>query len=192
MVHEHSELQQYLLQRNKKHFSQAHGTPFTIPPLNQLNWGADDPLSEKILSGDIPKGLNSQNPYVQAVLQYIGNRKQLPDIETYITSDEVAKGFRKWKETTLTSPSGCHLGLRRFPAIPTNKKDTEKLRMQILAVQTHIINISLHNGFSPLRWQSVINAMLEKIPGRPLLHKLCVIHILEADYNLILKVIFGK
>jgi hypothetical protein len=34
--------------------------------------------------------------------------------------------------------------------------------------------------------------MLEKIPGKPMLHKLRVIHILEADYNLVLKEIFGR
>jgi hypothetical protein len=34
--------------------------------------------------------------------------------------------------------------------------------------------------------------MLEKIQGRPMLHKLRVIHIMEADYNLILKILFGK
>jgi hypothetical protein len=34
--------------------------------------------------------------------------------------------------------------------------------------------------------------MLEKVPGNPLLHKLRVIHILEADYNLTLKAIFGR
>jgi hypothetical protein len=34
--------------------------------------------------------------------------------------------------------------------------------------------------------------MLEKTPGNPLLHKLRVIHILEADYNLTLKAIFGQ
>jgi hypothetical protein len=34
--------------------------------------------------------------------------------------------------------------------------------------------------------------MLEKIQGKPMLHKLRVIHIMEADYNLALKVIFGK
>jgi hypothetical protein len=34
--------------------------------------------------------------------------------------------------------------------------------------------------------------MLEKIPGKPFLHKLRVIHILEADYNLALKNIFGR
>jgi hypothetical protein len=34
--------------------------------------------------------------------------------------------------------------------------------------------------------------MLEKAPGTPLLHKLRVIHIIEADYNLTLKAIFGQ
>jgi hypothetical protein len=34
--------------------------------------------------------------------------------------------------------------------------------------------------------------MLEKLPGRPYLHKLQVNHILEADYNLALKEIFGQ
>jgi hypothetical protein len=73
-----------------------------------------------------------------------------------------------------------------------NDKETEKIRQQILHVQTHIINIPLHQGFSPARWQTVINAMLEKIQGRPMLHKLRVIHIMEADYNLIIKILFGK
>jgi hypothetical protein len=55
-----------------------------------------------------------------------------------------------------------------------------------------IINIPIQMGFSPTRWQTVVNAMLEKTPGMPLLHKLRVIHILEADYNLSLKMIFGR
>jgi hypothetical protein len=59
-------------------------------------------------------------------------------------------------------------------------------------MQTDIINIPLQNGFSPQRWRTVVNAMLEKITGKPLLHKLRVIHILEADYNLALKQIFGR
>jgi hypothetical protein len=59
-------------------------------------------------------------------------------------------------------------------------------------MQTDIINLPLQNGFSPQRWRTVVNAMLEKITGKPLLHKLRVIHILEADYNLALKQIFGR
>jgi hypothetical protein len=35
----------------------------------------------------------------------------------------------------------------------------------------------------------VVNAMIEKIPGRPLLDKLRVIHLLEADLNFALVII---
>jgi hypothetical protein len=68
----------------------------------------------------------------------------------------------------------------------------DKQRKNILKLQTLIINIPLQIGFSPKRWQTIVNAMLEKIPGNPILHKLRVIHILEADYNLTLEAIFGR
>lgn len=68
----------------------------------------------------------------------------------------------------------------------------EETRNDILQVQTDIINLPIQNGFSPTRWRMVVNAMLEKITGKPMLHKLRVIHILEADYNLALKQIFSK
>jgi hypothetical protein len=68
----------------------------------------------------------------------------------------------------------------------------EDIRNDILQAQTDIINLPIQNGFSPQRWRTVVNAMLEKITGKPMLHKLRVIHILEADYNLALKLIFGK
>jgi hypothetical protein len=38
----------------------------------------------------------------------------------------------------------------------------EEIRNNILQVQTDIINIPIQNGFSPSRWQTVVNAMLEK------------------------------
>jgi hypothetical protein len=104
----------------------------------------------------------------------------------------VSIGFKKWREDTSTSPSGCHLGLWRIPAFPTETKEQENMRQDIQQVQADVINLPLGHGFSPSRWQVLINAMLEKIPGKPLLHKLRVIHILKADYNLALKEIFGR
>jgi hypothetical protein len=68
----------------------------------------------------------------------------------------------------------------------------EQVRQQIQQIQADVINLPIGIGFSPTRWQVVINAMLEKIPRKPMLHKLRVIHILEADYNLALKEIFGR
>jgi hypothetical protein len=103
-----------------------------------------------------------------------------------MTPEQVSQGFKKWKEETSTSLSGCHLGLRRILSFTTGSKELEKVRNSIQQIQADIINIPVSQGFSPQRWQMVVNAMLEKIARKPLLHKLRVIHILEADYNLAL------
>jgi hypothetical protein len=190
MVHEPDELKKLLMLQNINHFGQAHGTPFTRPPLNDINWAATDNTSEALINGQVPHEILSGNTYVDKVLQSMAAMENLPEIDTYISSDEVARGFKKWKEATSTSPSGCHLGLRRIPAIPFNEKALDETRQAILEVQTLAINIPIHMGFTPDRWKTVVNAMLEKVPGTPMLHKLRVIHILEADYNLALKTIF--
>jgi hypothetical protein len=104
----------------------------------------------------------------------------------------VSRGFKKWQESTSTSPSGYHLGLQCITSYPTNDSNLEKIRNDLLTAQANIINIPIQKGFSPKRWQKVVNAMLEKIPGKPYLHKLQVIQILEANYNFTLKEIFGR
>jgi hypothetical protein len=191
-VHEHEILQDFIQKRNITHFGQAHGTPFTQPPLNKLDWQAESIEAKEILQGSIPISLLSNNENANKILHYIANREQLPEIDTFITPDQVSQGFKKWREETSTSPSGCHLGLRRIPAFTTETKESEKMRQRIQAIQASIINLPIGIGFSPSRWQVVVNAMLEKIAGKPQLHKLRVIHILEADYNLALKEIFGR
>jgi hypothetical protein len=70
------------------------------------------------------------------------------------------------------------------------KRKQKRFEKKIQQVQAHVINIP--RGFSPQWWRTIINKMLEKIAGKRLLHKLRVIHILEADYNLALKNIFGR
>jgi hypothetical protein len=167
-IHDQEKLQEFIQKRNITHFGQAHGTPFTIAPLNKIDWAANSPEANEILNGTVPLSLLTDDDYTTKVLTYIAKRDQLPEIDTYITPEQVSNGFKKWREDTSTSPSGCHLGLRRIPAL-------------IQQLQADIINIPLGIGFSPSRWQVIVNAMLETIAGKPLLHKLRVIHILEAD-----------
>jgi hypothetical protein len=177
----------------RNNFKNSSNKGITIPPLDSIDWGAQNDIAEQLLAGTIPTNIHSDNKYVMEVLNYIAKRRQLPETDTYISPEEVARGFRKWKESTSsTSPSGCHLGLRRIPAFMTETKELENIRSQIKSLQVLIMNIPIQIGFSPRRWQTIINAMLEKIPGKPFLHKLRVIHILEADYNLALKNIFGR
>jgi hypothetical protein len=126
-VHDHDAVQMYIKTRNLQHFGQAHRTPFTVDPRNKINWQADSIEANEILSGVVPMQFISDNSCVNNVLQYLANQKNLPEIDTYITPDQVAKGFKRWRETTSTSPSGCHLGLRRITSYPCNDVITDEI-----------------------------------------------------------------
>jgi hypothetical protein len=171
-IHDPELIQDLVQKQNLAHFGQADGTPFTKLPLTSINWQADTIEAQEILRGSIPTSILTENQYVTKILQYIANRTDLPQIDTWISPEQVGQGFRKWRESTSTSPSGCHLGLRKIAAMPSADEETEKQRVDILQIQTNVINLPLQHGFSPRRWQTVVNAMLEKIPGRPMLHKL--------------------
>ena len=63
---------------------------------------------------------------------------------------------------------------------------------KILQVHTDVINLSIQLEHALKRWLTSITLMLEKDPGDPKIDRLRVIHILEADWNLILKLIWAK
>ena len=51
---------------------------------------------------------------------------------------------------------------------------------------------ALQTGFVFERWRKIANAMIEMIPGSSRLDKLRVIHLLEADLNLALGIIWSR
>jgi hypothetical protein len=104
-------VQQFIQKCNIIHFGQAHGTPFTESPINELNWQATSIPAKELLNGAIPISFINNNPHVEKIIRYMANRSNSLEIDTYITVDQVRQGFRCWRENTSTSPSGCHLGL---------------------------------------------------------------------------------
>ena len=58
----------------------------------------------------------------------------------------------------------------------------------LIYAHVSLINYALRMGISYDRWKTVVNIMLEKDPGDPKIHRLRVIHIYEADYNLLLSI----
>ena len=60
------------------------------------------------------------------------------------------------------------------------------------ALHVAMLNLPIMHGFSPERWTYSITPLIEKDEGRPFLTRLQVIHLFEADYNLFLKVVYGK
>jgi hypothetical protein len=81
----------------------------------------------------------------------MAEQSNLPKNDTHITKEEVSKGFRRWRETTSTSPSGCHLGLQRITTTVCDEPILEDIQNDILQAQTDVINLPIRNGFSPQR-----------------------------------------
>jgi hypothetical protein len=105
-----SEIEYYLILRNRLHFGQAQMTPFAKQPLrNNVSWGADTRRSEEILNGAyIPPESVTKLCAIQ--LEHCKRRSSTDLINPTLTMDSFKGTIRKWRETTTTSPSGCHLG----------------------------------------------------------------------------------
>jgi hypothetical protein len=55
-----------------------------------------------------------------------------------------------------------------------------------------MLSLPLKHGFAPERWKYCVDAILEKIPGKPIIEKLRIIMLYEADFNFMLKLIWGR
>jgi hypothetical protein len=96
------ELDSELLNQNIKHFSQAHGTLFTISPLIDII-GDDGCTAQatQILEGTVSENLPKYSKFLLHKL----TRVRQP-ISLNFTIQDMIRGFSKWRETTTTSPSG--------------------------------------------------------------------------------------
>ena len=83
------------------------------------------------------------------------------------------------KEIKISSPSGRHLGLYR--ALLPDPDFTKLFR--------HMCALPTQYGFVSERWQNAVKIIIEKDTGKPKVNRLKVIHLLEADYNFVLRVI---
>jgi hypothetical protein len=61
----------------------------------------------------------------------------------------------------------------------------------LLRCLTKFLDIVVQRGISLSRWQQAINVMIEKDAGRPRINRLRIIHLFEADFNFVLKLLWG-
>jgi hypothetical protein len=192
-----TDIESTLIDRNIQHFGQAQGTPFTTGQLQELlGYEGDGAIMEGIVNGELPAQLANNGDDAMILIRKLSSGGRLPTICADITVDEFKAAFRKWSEKTSTSPSGRHLGhykvLLHTDAIPISADNEESMNDHILQVYHWITLAALLSGNSLLRWQKVTTAMIEKIAGCPRIDKLRVIHLYEADYNLVLKVLWAR
>ena len=192
------EIEHYVRLRNRGHFGQAQGTPFTESPLEQhINWQADSITCNEILQGYHQIKTIDTIPQCQSLLDSCKAATELDLLPYEITDTEFEGKIRSWSESTTTSPSGRHLG--QYKALFTNipEKDDEihpddipiKAKQAFIArAIISIINYCLRTGYVLERWKTIINTMIFKETGNYQIHRLRVIHIYEADFNLLLAV----
>jgi hypothetical protein len=198
-VTEPIDIEEQLLRRNRQHFSQARKTPFATEPLKSIfNWQGTSPATDNVLKGCYPshEATNDGTIYditstSTKILQSC--QRRLADIPPGLDPTEMKRAYRAWRESTSTSPSGRHLGHYHALLKPDGlTKDSEEAgnlaveRDEIWKIHHTMFEYGLSHAHCYTRWKNVVNAMIEKEPGNPWIHRLRVIHLYENDYNLLI------
>jgi hypothetical protein len=114
-------------------------------------------------------------------------------ISYHITTATVKAVYRKWRESTSTSPSSLHLGHEKALYQFENKcgPEEEKLSQHMFDMKAAQLNAAIKHAIVNTQRETVVNALINKIPGIPLINKLRVIHLIESDFNLMIGITFG-
>ena len=196
-------VERHIIEQSKRHFRQAQGTPFTISPLTQLD-STEHPKVREIMQSGLPKEWSKVTPvgWNEETAHFIDRLQaddKIPTIDTVISMEEFKRGIKRWKERTTTSPSGRHLGHLHVLLAPDGVMNpdehgdsTTDIANKILTVHLRMMNIAIAWGYPPLRWRNVTMFVLEKEAGKPKIHRLRNIHLYEADYNFMLKLLWSK
>ena len=184
-VFDREELEKQILLYNKDSFRAAAESPCGHGVIHDaLTFTSLSSEAEELLQGTVPAHWHGQDNVLRQFLASFAipdHVKSNPDIPTVVSETDVLKGFKTWKETTSTSPSGRHLGhYKALICHPT-----------LLSCFTKFMNIAISQGIAIPRWCNATNVMIEKDPGKPRIHRLRIIHLFEADYNFFLKLQWG-
>jgi len=162
---------------------------------------ADTKEASDLLAGILPDpdALDTTTEAANEIIEYLCGTGH-PEVDINITAEDIRSGYKAWNKYTSTSPSGLHLDhaktLVKCPDAPPPENPDEtpqpSLADRLFAMEAVKANIALGHGYVYNRWKKVVSAMLEKIPNLPRIDKLRIIHLFEADLNLLLGIIWGR
>lgn len=190
-ISERGEMEEAMKNHFIEHFHQAHRTAFSqqkeeYQPLN-------DDIIEAILKGEWKGDSPSVNQILNQLRENLGEPQVGIDESIHMN---MLQGLHRWRESTSTSPSGRHLGhykaLLRFHKVESSKGNRENKGQRILKIITTVARKAFEFGISLKRWECAISCVIPKTQGCPRIDKLRIIHLFEADFNLLLKLMWGK
>lgn len=164
------------LEENEARFNQARNTPFMVPPLyDDIGPFGTGPRAQEILDGtyQVPEGTD---PYAAEFISYLKTPPgiaELGPIDLRQTAEQHAQGWMKMRESTSSGISGLHFGHFRAHLEDPGLAEIDR----ILAA------LPFETGYSPTRWSSGIDVMMEKKKGIFRTTKLRTILLYEAEFN---------
>ena len=179
-------MEELLLARNTAHFSQADRTPFATAPLKTIFGpnGTND-ASQQLLNKTFDIDSLPVDAATKSILHSIRRICPADTICSAIDSKDMESGYRVWRESTTTSPTGIHLGIDKAIIKLPRPEDQPSLASRFFAIRADLILLCLRTGEPLDRWTHVNNMMIEKKPGVNRIDKLRVIHLMESDFNLL-------
>ena len=172
-------LEDMLIQWQILHYTQANNTPFSDEFwTDEL---AKDEDSDRIISGEFEPPENLPWEAREILLQMKRSPKTVKEIDMTTTFEEFCSFYRLAKESTSSSPSGRHYG--HYKAL----LQSEKRYMN--AIHT-ILCIGVEHDIILERWKPTISTLIEKVQGKPYIHKYRTIHIIESDMQFLSKKVY--
>ena len=190
------QIEEVLVPHTEQRFRQHRETPFGSGKRQQelgMDCMSDD--AHAIMQGTYDRELESLSEEAKVWLTELKTKDFVNAgalFSTHISTDDWVAGWSKMRESTASAPGG-HYGQYKAAAgaakLPEDHRDYWPQLSKIYAI---MLSLPLRHGFAPSRWRQCIDAILEKIPGQPRIEKLRIIMLYEADFNFMLKLIWGK
>jgi hypothetical protein len=143
----------------------------------------DTPFATSLIGGTIPHMEFKRMPETQRILETLARPfPALPQSLAVISPEEFVASYKAAKESTSSSPSGCHIG--HYKAAIGDPALNE--------LHSSMMSIPFQVGFVPDRWQRITDIMLEKKPGDSRCHRLRIIALFESDLNQAKQILIGR
>jgi len=133
---QHEDIEDTLLKYSRTHFAKAEGSLFMQAPLHHLlQYDGITPFGESIFQGHPPPMHHNFDDQTRAILQHmhckLPTHHQPPH---HLDYELLMNGIKKWPEHTMTSPSGCHLGIYKMLQMHVlRKKKDNQPKMELMA-----------------------------------------------------------
>jgi len=192
------EIEEVLVPHTMKRFRQpaADGTPFAIGErARRLGRNCDSQDAKNILHGRYDWKLHELTTEARHWMQQLKQHPNVPEscvIDTNINTEEWITGWLKMRESTASAPGGHFGHYKTAAAVARLPPDHEDSFPELAKIYATLVSLPLKHGFAPVEWKTCVDAILEKIPGRPLIEKLRVIMLFDAQFNFALKLVFGR